>query len=131
MRRTHIAAIAAAALIALGCSGAPDDDTATNPDLGATTSPAKPKKAGPKSWGDGDYRVGKAAGQIPAGEYATQASDDLFGCSWMRVKSFDGSANSYLAAGTVEPGSAGRMVVKMADYGVQLSGGCKWLAVKK
>lgn len=110
-----------AALFALACAGAPD-----SPGTDTAPSVVKTDKF-VTSWGDGDYRVGR---EIPAGEYQTVA-DGVIVCGWSRVKSFDGQLGSIIANGLVNDGAKARLLVKKSDYGVSLSGGCNWTAVKK
>jgi len=119
-----------AAALGLACGAAPNDVPDPGvPGVVERSAPAKAPKAKPtaKSWGDGDYEVGK---DIQPGEYATRAGDDVIACTWTRVKDFSGSANSYIAVDIVDQGANGRMVVKKADYGVSFSGGCHWTVVK-
>ncbi len=120
------------ALFTVACGAAPADEPVSEGQPGQvveTVAPAKTPKAKstPKSWGDGDYEVGK---DIPPGQYATRAGDDAIACTWQRLKAFDGATGSYIAVGIVDQGATGRMVVKKSDYGISFAGGCNWAAVK-
>lgn len=63
---------------------------------------------------------------VRAGTYTTTAPKDGLGCTWQRVKAMDGELSSVIAGDIVPAGTDGVMVVKSADAGVSLSGGCVW-----
>lgn len=117
-------------LILVGC-GVPAPDEPKDPAPPTTTlrppvAPTTPAREGAKTYGAGTYEVGK---DIKAGTYVTTAPDGL-GCTWQRLKAFDGEITSVIAADVLAGGARGRVTVKATDKGVELAGDCVWTVAK-
>jgi hypothetical protein len=120
MNRKTIAALTLAALVAVGCGGAPDDKPRTAAAPLPTTTSAAPKKAD-GTIGAGTWEVGT---EVKPGTYTATARDH---CYWARLKDFDGDiTSSILANGNLDAGQRGRITVKDTDKGLELSGDCRW-----
>lgn len=128
MNKRTLAALATAALIAVGCGSTPNDDAPVQPNPPAGTAQAR--KAAPKvaTVGDGQHAVGE---DIKPGTYTTVVGEDSFGCYWARVNDFEGELQSIIANGNLDPGAKGRIVVKKSDAGVEFKGGCEWKRATK
>lgn len=124
MTRRTLAALAVAALIALGCGNSPStpDPVDAGPTADAATGTKAAKK--PAGIGDGQHAVGD---DIKPGTYTTTVGDDSFGCYWARVKNFDGELDSIISNGNLAAGAKGRVVVKKTDGGIEFNGGCTWV----
>jgi hypothetical protein len=127
MTKRTLAALAAFALIAVGCNSTPDDSPVL-PNPPAETVQGRKAAPKPAGIGDGQHAVGP---DIKAGTYTTTVPADSFGCYWARVNDFEGELQSILANGNLEPGAKGRIVVKSSDAGVEFKGGCEWKKAAK
>lgn len=131
MTKRTLAALAVAALIAIGCGASPADNGTFSE---GRTAPAidQPKGApattSADTIGEGTYAVGE---DIKAGTYKTVVPADEPNCYWARLSSFDGGAEAITDNGNLSPGARGRVVVKKSDVGVEFRGGCEWKRAAK
>lgn len=130
MRKT-LTALAALALLAVGCSLAPSDkDSGTFAPHNADPTTSQPAaKAPPAKPVETLIKAGSWAvpSEVKPGTYTTVAEG---GCYWARLKDFNGELSSIIANGNLDDGQRGRITVKKTDKGLELTGDCTWTVAK-
>lgn len=82
-------------------------------------APTQKPVSGP-TLGEGTWEV---PSEVKPGTYTTTADDH---CYWARLSSFDGGLDAIITNGNLDPGARGRITVKKADKGLELTGSCEW-----
>lgn len=123
-------------LVAIGCASdpaTPDANDLEKLDKQAGNNSAAPEAPAKKYINGGDWEVGKKenleAGVITAGTYVISVPETGIHCYWETVKDFEGSFDSIIANGNIDPGTTARVVVKSSYAGLSLKGDC--IAKKK
>lgn len=124
MRKTTIALLTSAALIAVGCGSAPTDTGPEPVTTEAVPTPGVKPTTNAKGLGAGVWQV---PGEAKPGTYTTTAGES---CYWARLSSFDGELSSIIANNNIDAGARGRLTVKKTDKGLQLDGPCVWVKAK-
>lgn len=126
-----VVALVCGATVAIGAlAGDPNPAaTATQDSAEPMAEPAQTKAApaaapAAKGLKAGTWEVGT---EVKAGTYTTTADGH---CYWARLKNFDGDLDAIVANGNLDPGQRGRLTVKAADKGLELTGDCIWTRAK-
>lgn len=133
MRKTPIILAAAALMVGLACSGAPNDDdsdTAGPQQIGTTAQEAAATSAPPAgpitAFADGTYQIGAGAGLVPPGTYKTTVPADSRNCYWERQKAFGGGIDAIIANDNHNPGEPVIVTIAPTDKGFKTSGCGTW-----
>lgn len=130
MKRSTLALLGAAALVALGCGvSSPDKAEPGTKDLpiaaaSSGSSAAPPPAPDPNTIkGDGTFAVGS---QIKPGTYRTVVPSEGFGCYWARLKAADGELSSIIANDNSSAGAQSLVTIKPSDKYFETRGCGTW-----